>query len=68
MEIRTKLTDTQIAARVTAVAEYERFAVLELPFRDEHHQNDVLAANRLQVTSADGSVYFGHVEGEASDG
>lgn len=63
LEVQTRLSEHEIAKRVHEVNEYLRFAALTFSFHSEDHQANVLAnADSIVVKSADGSVYFGHVE------
>lgn len=61
-EVKTHLTDSEIAKRVEEVEEYDRFAVFTFEFRNEQHALEVLNSDDILVTSKDGSVYVGHVE------
>ena len=61
-EVKTHLTDSEIAKRVEEVKEYDRFSVFSFEFRSEQHALEVLNSDDILVTSKDGSVYTGHVE------
>lgn len=60
-EVRTSLTDVEIAERVEEVNCYERFSVFSFQ-RAAAHSDHFLSEADFTITSADGSVYIGYTE------
>lgn len=62
VDLTTRLTDAEIAERVKEVEAYDRFSVFTFTVRTDKRADEILTADKVQVTSKDGSVYVGHVE------